>query len=161
SYVRVSRVGKRAHDRPFREFDLEVVVLSRDCFGQRDLGGLAKHFVPCVASLQEAFSLGRPPWSGCDPAQPKPRLANGVAVEIEDDSRGGERELVTCAVSDLQIVRAPCSRQVGNDDVRDQFAVLKSVFDMWRVAGGMVKVAQRNRTRASMGAHRMNLRIED
>ena len=87
SYVRVSRGGKRAHDGALRQFDLEVVVLSRAGSGQRDLGCVAKRVVTRLAACQAPLGLGRAPWPGRDPAQPQPRCSNGVAVEIEDDGR--------------------------------------------------------------------------
>src|SRR5438034_8846675 len=66
SYVRVSRGSKGAHDDAFRQFDLEVVVLSRDGSGQRDLGCVAKRIVTRLAAGQEVLGLGRAPWLGRD-----------------------------------------------------------------------------------------------
>ena len=66
----------------------------RDRSGQRDLGRFAKRFVTRLAAGQEVLGVERSPWLRRDPAQPKPRGSDRVAVEIEDDGRRCEREFV-------------------------------------------------------------------
>src|SRR3954471_15884184 len=101
------RLAQRTDQRSLAKLDLETVVPVRDRLREGGIGcGAHAHLVELLA-LQVAFRLAGPPRDRRHPAERDTCLLDGIAIEVERDRRGGQREFVRTAVANLQEQRTP------------------------------------------------------
>ena len=99
------RERERAHDDPFREFDLEGVVAGGPRVGERGFGRLAKRRRVRVGARERLFGRVRAPGFRRDAAESEPGAANRAAVEVERRGGGHDREGEGRALAKLEIAR--------------------------------------------------------
>src|SRR5258705_7862507 len=107
------RLRERADDGPAREVDLEGVVPEPLGLAQDQIGRLGKRRLAGAAAAQRGLGLDIPPGLVRDAAEREARLPDGVALELEADRDGDERERIGQAITDLEIgvIRRVTSRR--------------------------------------------------
>src|SRR5581483_603319 len=96
-------LAQRADQGAFAELDLEGVVGAWRRIGEGEISCAVERLVVERDAFEPLFRGARTPRHGGDAAERDTRLTHRVAVHLESDRGGGQRELVGFAIADFEI----------------------------------------------------------
>src|SRR6185503_3676784 len=102
---------------------------------------------------QRLLGFARPPRHRADSAECDACVANRLAVELERDRGGGERERVRRTVANLDVHRTRGERRGRNVHGRDQLSARECRLAFGPVAGQDIELRDWNRTLSFWTAH--------